>query len=227
MRTIIVGDIHGCYDEWQNLLQKANFDSKQDCLILLGDLMDRGKNSYEVFCKAVSLQQEMGDRFVVLRGSHEKMLLDNSPKLKDRLLWNLIGKRATVKSFRYHDKNMLDSKGWFEKNSILYYEADNFQCVHAAIKEEPLADNDIHTLLMDHRLTLKNLYRGKLTVTGHIHLKKPMWFDGSGGKGCSLSYHQWAKLPQGGVICIDTGCAEGNRLTAMIIHGEKYYLEYV
>ena len=34
-------------------------------------------------------------------------------------------------------------------------------------------------------------------------------------------------LPERGVICIDTGCGKGGRLTAMVIEGEKFTLHSV
>lgn len=188
--------------------------------------MDRGPSSWEVLQKAKELSAEMGDRFVLIQGSHEKMLLDNSPKWKDRLLWNLVGKGATVRSFRKHGEDALSCAGWIRENSRLWYKDALFQCVHAGVKAENIEDNDEHTLQMDHAVTKKNQYIGKLTVTGHIHLKKPMFFDGSGSKGIVLEYHKWIPLPEKGVICIDTGCSEGNCLTAMVIQDNEFNLEY-
>lgn len=46
-RTIVVGDIHGCYTELMKLLDKINF-SDNDLLIAVGDLIDRGPASWEV-----------------------------------------------------------------------------------------------------------------------------------------------------------------------------------
>lgn len=42
MRTIIIGDIHGCSGALRHLLAKIAPDEKSDRLILLGDLFDRG-----------------------------------------------------------------------------------------------------------------------------------------------------------------------------------------
>lgn len=44
-RTIIVGDIHGCFKELMHLLNKVNYNEKNDLLICCGDLVDRGPNS--------------------------------------------------------------------------------------------------------------------------------------------------------------------------------------
>lgn len=44
MATYLVGDLQGCYDELQRLLEKVQFDSTQDQLYLVGDLVARGIN---------------------------------------------------------------------------------------------------------------------------------------------------------------------------------------
>ena len=46
-RTIVVGDVHGCFTELTNLLSKIKF-SDRDLLISVGDLVDRGPFSREV-----------------------------------------------------------------------------------------------------------------------------------------------------------------------------------
>lgn len=47
MRQLIVGDIHGCFDEFQELLDKAAL-AGDDEIIAIGDLIDRGPNSPSV-----------------------------------------------------------------------------------------------------------------------------------------------------------------------------------
>lgn len=42
MSTYCIGDLHGCYDEFMQLLEQINFDPKQDELLLTGDLIGRG-----------------------------------------------------------------------------------------------------------------------------------------------------------------------------------------
>ena len=224
MRTILVGDIHGCFNEWEQLMEAVCFDSTKDLLILLGDLMDRGKDSYKVFCKAVLLQEQMQERFVLIKGSHERFLLDEHLSLPYKLLWPLIGKQEAVRSFKQQGRSMDESIPWFKKHCRPYYEADAFQCVHAGIKSNELSENDEYTLLMDHKCARQNRYTGKLTITGHVVSKEPMYYDGSGKKGQMLPYNQRMPLPETGCMCIDTGCAEGNKLTAMLIEGEEYYL---
>lgn len=40
----IISDIHGCFDQYQKLLEKINFSS-EDKLYVLGDAADRGPES--------------------------------------------------------------------------------------------------------------------------------------------------------------------------------------
>ena len=47
MRYFIIGDIHGCYDELQDLLAKAALNS-DDQIISIGDMVDRGLDSASV-----------------------------------------------------------------------------------------------------------------------------------------------------------------------------------
>ncbi len=47
MKTLIVGDIHGCWDEFQALLDEAAL-SADDSIISIGDLVDRGPQSPRV-----------------------------------------------------------------------------------------------------------------------------------------------------------------------------------
>lgn len=44
----VMSDIHGCYDEFQAMLKKINFDPEKDELIIAGDIVDRGPQNLEM-----------------------------------------------------------------------------------------------------------------------------------------------------------------------------------
>ncbi len=48
MKTFVIGDIHGCCRAFDGLLEKLHPDASSDRLILLGDLFDRGPDSWEI-----------------------------------------------------------------------------------------------------------------------------------------------------------------------------------
>jgi hypothetical protein len=67
-RTIVIGDIHGCYEEMRALLNKIQFNDR-DLLISVGDLIDRGPLSWEV----ASFFKDTKNAYSVL-GNHERRI---------------------------------------------------------------------------------------------------------------------------------------------------------
>ena len=225
MRTIIIGDIHGCSGALRLLLAKITPDEKEDRLILLGDLFDRGPDSWGVFQMVRELADKFGDRFVLLRGNHEDYLLTPKLSVSMRFVWERVGRGATVKSFKEHGEKMESSAGWIGEHVVPFFRGEGFQCVHAGLKIDPIEINDHYTMIHDHGVAMENRYAGPLTIVGHIALEKPTWFPGLEQPVKQIPEGIRQELPQRGVICIDTGCGKGGRLTGMVIEDGKYILQ--
>jgi predicted MPP superfamily phosphohydrolase len=73
-RVIIVGDVHGCYEELKLLLTECSFDEDHDLLIFVGDLVNKGPASVDVirFVRSLALR---GIAYSVL-GNHDETLLE-------------------------------------------------------------------------------------------------------------------------------------------------------
>src|SRR5688572_27408721 len=67
-RTIVVGDVHGCRDELERLLELVQYHER-DALFFLGDLLSRGPDPLGV----LSIVRRTGARGV--RGNHDDDLL--------------------------------------------------------------------------------------------------------------------------------------------------------
>lgn len=67
-RIIAIGDIHGCHAEFAELLERLSL-TKDDRLVLLGDLVNRGPDSLKVIDLA------RANRALSLMGNHEHRLL--------------------------------------------------------------------------------------------------------------------------------------------------------
>jgi serine/threonine protein phosphatase 1 len=73
-RTLVISDIHGCYDVWVALLKKIDFVPKVDQLILLGDYVDRGNRSKEVVGQIMRMVHT--GEAIALRGNHDQRFID-------------------------------------------------------------------------------------------------------------------------------------------------------
>lgn len=86
MSTYLIGDLHGCYQEFCDLLDRVQFDQNKDQLWLTGDLVARGPDSLAVLRKVVSL----GSAVRMVLGNHDLHLLAvyagiSKNKSKDKL----------------------------------------------------------------------------------------------------------------------------------------------
>lgn len=71
-KTFIIGDIHGCIDELQELMQQLA-PSANDHIIFIGDLIDRGPDSLGVVREVVRWSNRFNVQLVL--GNHEEKFL--------------------------------------------------------------------------------------------------------------------------------------------------------
>ena len=134
-RKLIVGDIHGCYDELLELIEKSGI-SNDDEIIAIGDLIDRGPKSVEVVKFFINNKNATS-----IRGNHERKILN----LYDMLKKNNIKDIVYDNIYNNQILTMLKSGDFFEemvkyfKSLPLYLELDEAILVHAYIdKSLPL-----------------------------------------------------------------------------------------
>lgn len=78
MATYFVGDLQGCYDELQLLLERVNFNPTQDKLYLVGDLVARGDKSLE----CLRFVKSLGNAAQTVLGNHDLHLIATALGIK-------------------------------------------------------------------------------------------------------------------------------------------------
>ncbi len=198
-RKIIIGDIHGCYDELIELLEQIEA-VEDDLIISVGDIVDRGPKTLQVFDYFQARKN-----VVVLMGNHERKHIFGPMSLAQKITRQALGKdyariRVTMKLFPY------------------YYEDNDIIVVHAALLPGvPLPEQKEEILCgtMGGMRQLKHLLNGeKWYETYDSH--KPVVFG----------HKVMGKNPfvyQDTIFGIDTGACHGGWLTAIVVPGFKIY----
>ena len=192
-RLLAIGDIHGCLQQLEELLNRVA-PTGQDQVVFLGDYVDRGPTSSGV----IDCLIEFGRSFpatVFLRGNHEQMFTDYLDGL-DPTAFLFNGGLKTLDS--YHDSGLWpvpQSHRSFLDTLVNCYQTDDYIFVHAGLRPGvPLADQDPGDLLWIRREFINSDYDwGKTVIYGHTPLEHP--FLGETRLG------------------LDTGCVYGRRLT--------------
>lgn len=71
MGTYVIGDLHGCYSEWMQLKDRIEQQDKFATFILVGDIIDRGKETYQLVKWALENITSNG-KYQMVIGNHEK-----------------------------------------------------------------------------------------------------------------------------------------------------------
>lgn len=152
MATYFVGDLHGCYDELQLLLEKVAFEPTQDKLYLVGDLVARGDKSLE----CLRFVKSLGNAAQTVLGNHDLHLISTALGIK-----KVKSKDRVDSIFQAPDfEELID---WLRYQPLLVHnEKQHFVMCHAGISpdwdlvmakacakevENVLRQGDIHHLL--------------------------------------------------------------------------------
>jgi serine/threonine protein phosphatase 1 len=139
-RTFVVGDIHGCIDEL-NLLLDAIAPASGDTVCFLGDYVDRGPGPKAVIDRVLRLRSE-GPTCVFLKGNHEDMFLDYlgyAGHHGEAFLWN--GGDVTLESYGIEYRSGRAAAELLPPEHLQFLlglethvRFDDFLCVHAGLR---------------------------------------------------------------------------------------------
>jgi serine/threonine protein phosphatase 1 len=198
-RTIAIGDVHGCAHALAALVE-AIAPAADDRIVMLGDLIDQGRDSAEVLDRLIELKSHC--QVVLIQGNHEEMLLaarDNEEALR---YWEVCGGVATLNSYRYGAKlqDIPDEHWALLAECRDYYETDELIFTHANyLPDEPMRlqpEYQLRWALLDPAEAQPH-GSGKTVFVGHTEQANSEVLD------------------LGFVACLDTACWRHGWLTAM------------
>ena len=167
MRTIAIGDIHGCFTALKTLMDLIQ-PSQEDLIIPLGDYVDRGPDSRRVLDYFIHLKTAC--RVIPLVGNHEIQLLrafQGEPHLS-RFLSDLCGGKTTLANYGGNLSAIPSSHLEFMRTAELYYETSHHIFVHAGVHPKlPMAEQNPEVLYYQRFHIAKPHYSGKTVICGH------------------------------------------------------------
>ena len=212
MRTLAIGDIHGCSYLLDALLAAAS-PTPDDLVVFLGDYVDRGPDSRGVLDRVIALG--LTHRVVGLRGNHEIMMLRARTDASWYRTWSQCGGLQTLGSYganpgrtgtladvpEAHWKFMAETCGdWYETADAVF--------VHANLAPGvPMEEQAEQMLFWEPLSREKPIHHagGKLAVCGHAAQKSGEILD------------------LGTAVGIDTFAYGGGRLTCLHVESGHYW----
>lgn len=198
-RTVIIGDIHGCVDEFRDLVAKCGFRRGVDRVVLVGDLVAKGPDSAGVidFALSIGAVGVMGNHdYNVLtyangtpqfeHGHHEDVAASLTPAQLDYL-------RGLPLFMRIPEHNVV--------------------VVHAGLRPGMRPEDELPNVLMNIRSVLEDgsWYR-------HIDMGVPSGQAWPGPEHLVFGHDALRHLQQWDhATGLDTGCVYGGELTALVL----------
>lgn len=213
MRRFVVGDIHGELDKLIQVLNLCGFDNLSDLLISIGDLSDRGKDSWGVVELLMSI-----NNLIFIRGNHDYQMLQWLHTGNYNQNWLVNGGDKTVSSYEDVKMKNKDKHVSFYESAIPYYVIDNKCFVHGGLNPDFLIEeHSEESLCRDRSLADKQCFEDKAIVC------KNNFDEIFIGHTPTFLFDSEVPIIKHNVINIDTGCGKGGPLSIMDIDTKEYW----
>uniref|UniRef100_A0A6G1S6P0 Bis(5'-nucleosyl)-tetraphosphatase, symmetrical n=1 Tax=Aceria tosichella TaxID=561515 RepID=A0A6G1S6P0_9ACAR len=222
---VVVGDIHGCYDEFKELLNRVHSETPSKkpnkCLkILVGDLVNKGPDSKKVLKLCI---EKYPDSILAVRGNHDAIV------------------SALYKQHKTGEKQLEPKNKWIEKMKDRYItyldlmpysiKIPSLNCiiVHAGIDpslEDPAVTTPLYTMTtMRNIVVLKDAKTGNTSYLCTKNEKEgaPWALFWPGPEHVYFGHDARRRLQDDHEFAtgLDTGCVYGDRLSYKYIKGPR------
>ena len=207
-KIFVIGDIHGCLDMLNRLMDKIPWRPDKDLLVFLGDYIDRGEHNKEVVDYIIALKR-CASYVDCLLGNHDAMFLKYlTGRDVDQYILN--GGGSTLKCYGINQPGEgyplipQDHIDFF--NSLKpYIELEDYYFVHAGFRPGiEISKQKLKDMLWIRDTFINSHYDfGKKVIFGHTPLMEPLVMENK--------------------IGLDTSAVYGNRLTCLELPRTRFY----
>jgi hypothetical protein len=197
-RTIVIGDVHGCTGELEDLLDRVRFVEGSDRLVLVGDLLVRGPDVHGT----LAVIRRLGGR--AARGNHEEKLIGGRRRKK------------TLGPDHQRVARLLSDDEWrFLEALPLWIDLPEhgLRVVHAGVVPGiPIARVPAEALLKMRTIDARGRWSDEPragALWGTLYAASPHVVFGHYARP-EPQLHAWA-------TGLDTGCVYGGKLTALVL----------
>ena len=222
LRLLTISDIHGRFEEFQKLLKFANYHNS-DYLINLGDMIDRGKDSYKVVEWFREMNKKTRGRVQTLMGNHEHMFLGYiAGNVKDEDFLNkFVGGDKTIISYENVPQEKMEQHVKFIGKLPLYLEIGDYIFTHGGLDiNKPLSQQTIYDTAWDYKkiYTKDTSKYDKIIIGGHTPTKFIYEYYGQNKSEIWKSNNY---------ICIDCTFSKSRKMLLYdVINDIEYYYDF-
>ena len=199
---LIVGDVHGCYDELKELVDTNDINNENTCIIFVGDLVNKGPMSFEV------IEYVMDNSWYSVRGNHDEISLKEQMK-------SATGETPPQK-FEWVIKLTKKNVDWIlGLPYAIHIPSRQIAVVHAGL----LPDTSLEDQTPDYFLHMRSVTRSENQWEWNRKYdeNKQLWGEvWSGPEHVYFGHDAKRKFQEHAFATgLDTGCVYGNELTAI------------
>lgn len=226
MKTYAIGDIHGYLKPLKQCLARSGFDFENDRLICLGDVADRGPETYECFELLLSIKN-----LVYILGNHDSWLLKffNTPNefvdLEWFHNWQMFGGKETMASYQ---KNKMQYKKHYQllDNAHLFFlDESNRLFVHGGFRVGTYLDAQNEADFCWNRNLWQTARFAEENISYQLNMEKPAYDNAIfiGHSSTHLDYLDLQPINFANVWNLDQGAGHGYKLTIMEVENFNYW----
>lgn len=229
-KTYVIGDIHARFEALKEVLKKCKFDYDKDKLIILGDVVDGGFDTYQCVEELLKIKHK-----ILIESNHDSWFKQHIKSGWTDECWIQQGGGNTLRSYGAEVK---EEKGWHKKsfinttnvnipvthqeffNTAVHFHIENGMIfVHGGFDPNiPIKQNSKNTLIWDRQLIeyaregnqIKKYYK---VFIGHSTTQIIM---------DDMDYCNPVQFKN--LYCLDTGAGWSGKLCIMDIDTDKYWL---